>query len=65
MVIFNRWGQKVFDKQNILVNDPTQGWDCKVNGMPADGTEAFVYVLEVICKDGQTFNYKGTIMVVR
>ena len=65
MVIFNRWGQKVFEKHNILVNDPTQGWDGKVNGMPADGTEAFVYVLEVVCKDGQKFNYKGTIMLIR
>ena len=65
MLIFNRYGQKVFEKQNVPINDPSQGWDGTNKGEPAGSTAAYVYVLDVICKDGQEFNYKGTIMVVK
>ncbi|MEO6455376.1 MAG: gliding motility-associated C-terminal domain-containing protein, partial [Ginsengibacter sp.] len=63
--IFNRYGQKVFEKQNAPVNDPNYGWDGLVKGYPVEITSAFVYILEVICKDGQEFNMKGTLMLVR
>jgi len=65
MLIFNRYGQKVFEKQNVPVNDASQGWDGTTKGQPAAQTAAYVYVLEVICKDGQEFNYKGTVMLVK
>jgi len=65
MVIFDRWGKKVFEKQQVPVNDPSQGWDGTVNGLAVGNTSAFVYIVDVICKDGQEFNIKGTIMVVK
>jgi gliding motility-associated-like protein len=65
MMIFNRYGQKVFEKQNVPVNDPSQGWKGETGTQPPSGTAAYVYVLEVICKDGQEFSYKGTIMLVK
>ena len=65
MLIFNRYGQTVFEKQNVPINDASQGWDGTNKGVPAGETAAYVYVLEVICKDGQEFSYKGTVMLVR
>jgi len=65
MMIFNRYGQKVFERQNVPVNDRSQGWDGTTKGEPPAGTAAYVYVLDVVCKDGQEFSYKGTIMVVK
>jgi len=65
MLIFNRYGQTVFEKQNVPVNDAAQGWDGTNKGVPAGETAAYVYVLEVVCKDGQEFSYKGTVMLVR
>ena len=65
MMIFNRYGQMVFEKQNVPVNDRSQGWDGTYKGVPAGETAAYVYVLDVICNDGQEFSYKGTIMLVK
>jgi gliding motility-associated-like protein len=65
ILIFDRWGKRVFERQNVPVNDPSFGWDGLVNGEPVDNTSAFVYILDVICKDGQEFNLRGTVMLVR
>jgi gliding motility-associated-like protein len=65
MLVFDRWGRIVFQKQNVPINEPSQGWDGNFNGQPVLTTAAYVYVLDVICKDGQEFSYKGTIMVVK
>jgi hypothetical protein len=65
MLVFNRWGQTVFQKQNVPINEPSQGWDGTFNGQPPLTTAAYVYVLDVICKDGQEFSYKGTVMLVK
>jgi gliding motility-associated-like protein len=64
LLIFNRWGQKVFEKQNIPVNDANHGWDGLVNGLPAEPA-AFVYLLNVICDDGNEFSLKGTVLLIK
>lgn len=65
MIIFNRLGQKIFEKQNVPANDPSQGWNGEINGMPVGGNESFVYMVVVIDKDGKEITQKGTITVVR
>ena len=65
MMIFNRLGQKVFEKQDVPVNDKSQGWNGETQGQPPTTTAAYVYILEVVCKDGQEFSYKGMLMLVR
>ena len=63
--IFNRWGQKVFERQNYKPNNPADGWDGTENGVPVRSTSAFVYVLQFVCNDGTPFTRKGTVMLVR
>lgn len=58
-VIYNRWGEKVFETNSLNV-----GWDGTYEGMPVDPA-VFVYYLEAICEDGQQHFEKGNITVIR
>lgn len=58
-VIYNRWGEKVFETNSLNV-----GWDGTYKGMPVDPA-VFVYYLEAICEDGQQYFEKGNITVIR
>lgn len=62
--IYNRWGQKVFEKSHFPINDPAFGWDGKVQGKKGS-TAVFVYYLEVDFLDGQRKTYKGTLTLIR
>lgn len=62
--IFNRWGQIVFEKTNVTPNDPSQGWDGKINGNPAS-PEVYVYTCEVVCENGVSYTYKGNIAILK
>ncbi|MDR3705260.1 MAG: gliding motility-associated C-terminal domain-containing protein [Paludibacteraceae bacterium] len=57
ITIFNRYGQKIFDKTN-------DGWDGSYNGKAADAGVYF-YVLEYSTSDNKTKTIKGTIEVVK
>ena len=63
-VIFNRWGEIVFEKNNFPPNNITYGWDGKVKGRPAT-PDVFVYTAEVICDNGTPFKYKGNISLLK
>jgi gliding motility-associated-like protein len=62
--IFNRFGQVVFEKQNFDANDPGSGWDGRVNGVPAS-PDVYVFMAEVLCTAGATYNYKGNVTLFR
>jgi gliding motility-associated-like protein len=63
LVIFNRWGQKVFERNNFIAGDRSLCWNGTFNGYPAEaGT--YVYFVELDCPDG-TFARKGTMTLVR
>jgi gliding motility-associated-like protein len=57
VTIFNRYGQKIFDKTN-------GGWNGSYNGKAADAGVYF-YVLEYSTSDNKTKTLKGTIEVVK
>ena len=62
--IFNRWGQLVFERNNVAANDPGQGWDGRVNGKPAN-PDVYVYTAEVVCTGGSVFEKKGNVTLFR
>ena len=62
--IYNRWGQLVFERSNITANDPSYGWDGKVNGMPSN-PDVYVYAAEVACSAGNTYIYKGNVTLLK
>lgn len=57
--IYNRWGEKVFE-----TNDQTMGWDGKYKGKTVD-PDVFVYYLEGICIDQESFKLKGNITLIK
>jgi gliding motility-associated-like protein len=64
MLIFNRWGQVVFEKKDFAANDPSAGWDGTINGKPAP-VDVYVYTLEVICNNSQIVPYHGNVALIR
>jgi gliding motility-associated-like protein len=62
--IYNRGGEKIFDRQNFNVNDKSAGWNGKFKGNEA-GSGVYVYVIEVECDTGEIFNSKGTVTLIR
>ena len=63
-VIFNRWGQKVFEKKNVALNDQNNGWDGKLNGKKAE-SGAYTYLIEVVCDNNQSLKYSGNINLIQ
>ncbi|MBE0641372.1 MAG: gliding motility-associated C-terminal domain-containing protein, partial [Bacteroidales bacterium] len=59
LMIFNRWGEKVFETRNQEV-----GWDGTFRGRECD-PGVYVYHLEVTCYDLQIFETKGNITLIR
>ncbi len=65
-VIFNRLGNKVFEKQNFLPNNPASGWDGIIRGAETtSSTETFVWFIEAECQQGELVQSKGTVTLVR
>jgi gliding motility-associated-like protein len=57
--IFNRWGQKVFES-----NDINKGWDGTLNGEPCT-SDVFVYMAEAIGKHGERIAISGNVTLLR
>lgn len=62
--VYNRWGQLVFDAENVPLNDPNYGWDgtFKVEPLKPD---VFVYIVRAVCENGQPIELKGDISLIR
>ncbi len=58
-VIYNRWGQKVFES-----NDPSVGWDGRHNGADAQ-PGVYVYIVSAEIEDIGPVSNKGDITLVR
>ncbi|HTN16832.1 MAG TPA: PKD domain-containing protein [Chitinophagaceae bacterium] len=63
-IIYNRWGQKIFERNGINVNAREQGWDGSFNGSSL-GPDTFVYTLEAICDNGETVFWKGDVTLIK
>ncbi|MBL7719944.1 MAG: gliding motility-associated C-terminal domain-containing protein [Flavipsychrobacter sp.] len=64
MMVFNRWGEKVFEAFNFPANNPSFGWDGSYKGKPLT-PDTYVYIMEYICGDGTKISLKGDISIVR
>jgi gliding motility-associated-like protein len=62
--IYNRWGQLVFERNNIGIDDRSAGWDGKFRGQYVE-TGTYVYVAEMECITGELFTFKGTVTIVK
>ncbi|MEO5905320.1 MAG: gliding motility-associated C-terminal domain-containing protein, partial [Saprospiraceae bacterium] len=63
ILIYDRWGNLVFQKNNFLPNDPTSSWDGTMkNRLLNPGV--FTYMLAVKFKDGFRESRAGTITIL-
>ena len=62
--IFNRWGQQIFTRTNILANDPSTGWDGTFKGQPVT-PDVYVYMIDVVCENNAVITLKGDLMLIR
>lgn len=59
MVIYNRWGQKVFETK-----DQNMGWDGRFNGQEL-APDIYGYYMQCTCEKGGTLQLKGSITLLR
>jgi gliding motility-associated-like protein len=64
LLIFNRWGEVVFENREFPVNDALAGWDGIYKGKKAKA-DIYVYQIEIICSNGETIKYSGNIALIQ
>ncbi len=64
MQIYDRWGELIFDAQEVPVNRPDVGWDGTFKGREVT-QGVYVYVVEILYEDGQIRKQAGDITVIR
>jgi gliding motility-associated-like protein len=63
--VYNRWGQKVFDKKNFTPNVMLLGWDGKYKNQLLNDTQGLVWYIEATCDLGQRVTKKGTVVLLK
>ncbi|QNA43004.1 PKD domain-containing protein [Lacibacter sediminis] len=64
-VIYDRWGNKVFERKNVSVDDPAAKWDGNYKGYPAP-IGSFTYSIQLTCDaTGESFVRSGTVIIIR
>ena len=64
LTIYDRWGQKVFERNHFFPADPGSGWDGTMGGQPAPAG-VYAYFVEMQCPAGGVFTRRGTVVLVR
>lgn len=62
--IYDRWGERVFNAQNIPPNTPELGWDGRLQGKFMN-PQVFVYTIEVVLDNGSRETLKGDFVLMR
>ncbi|HRO41613.1 MAG TPA: PKD domain-containing protein [Flavipsychrobacter sp.] len=62
--IYNRWGELLFEKRGIQLNDRTNGWDGTYRGS-LQNPDVFVYAIDGECENGEPISWKGDISLLR
>ncbi len=62
--IYNRWGELMFERNNISLNDAENAWDGSYKGAgPKPGV--YVYIMEALCYTGEDIVMKGDVTIIR
>ncbi|MCB0686650.1 MAG: gliding motility-associated C-terminal domain-containing protein, partial [Saprospiraceae bacterium] len=62
--IFDRWGEMVYEGQDLALNDETLGWDGTYRGQELN-PGVFVYVAEVEFIDNSVLQFEGDLTLIR
>ncbi len=63
-LVFNRWGETVFEYHNFDPNNPAYGWDGTFRGQPLNPA-VFAWYAEIEFKDGRVELFEGDVQLVR
>lgn len=64
IVVYGRWGNLIYEKENIWASANTDWWDGTCNRIPCDmGT--YIYIMKIQCPSGALFIRKGTVVLIR
>ncbi|MCF8239396.1 MAG: gliding motility-associated C-terminal domain-containing protein [Saprospiraceae bacterium] len=64
LAVYDRWGNALFSRADLKINDPSAGWDGTFREELMD-PGVYVYVVEVELVDGQVRLYKGDVTLSR
>lgn len=64
LLIFDRWGNQVFDRKNFFTNSPADGWDGMHKGEEV-GEEVFTFLAVVEVAPGVVVEMTGSFLVAR
>lgn len=62
--IYDRWGNLVFEKEQIAVNNPSSGWDGRINHQLAE-QGVYIYQAEIRFLDNELIEYAGSFLLLR
>lgn len=62
--VFDRWGDVVFEVENVPANDPNFGWEGDYKGSDLNAA-VFVYMAEIVFIDGSTKLFKGDVVLMK
>jgi gliding motility-associated-like protein len=62
--VYDRWGELIYEADNIPINDPKYGWDGTYKGQKLK-PDVYVYIIYATCETGTPLHYKGDISIVR
>ncbi|MEO6833917.1 MAG: gliding motility-associated C-terminal domain-containing protein, partial [Chitinophagaceae bacterium] len=62
--IYDRWGEVVFERSNMQVDDRSQGWDGKKNGKTLS-PDIYVYTVDAVCDTGEPIKWQGDVLLLR
>jgi gliding motility-associated-like protein len=62
--IFNRWGQKVFQRTNVPTDDPAFGWNGSYRGR-AVIPETYIYTVTLLLTDKSSQVFRGTVILIK
>jgi len=63
-LVFNRWGESVFEVYNFPPNDPDYGWDGVFRGTTYNSA-VFAWFAEVEFIDGEVILFKGDVALIK
>ncbi len=62
--IYSRWGELVFEANDIQPNQQEHGWDGNFKGNPLQ-QGLYVYQVDILYLDGSIENLKGSVLLIR
>lgn len=62
--VYNRWGQRLFERTDFEPNRPNLGWDGTAHG-EAQPMEVYLWVADWLLYDGRKISKKGEVSLIR